>query len=96
MPTLDPNKLKIGDVILVASRKVPVRKLQEKAGYGESSKWTHVAGSLGGLTAIEARLPRSRLIDLQKEYVDKGCRIKVMRRRGQAEMFYAFSGFLYQ
>ncbi len=72
MPTLNPNFLKIGYIILAATRKPAIQILQRKAGYGDSSKWTHVAGSLGGYTAIEANIPRSRLINLQKEYVDKG------------------------
>lgn len=83
MPTLDPSKLKIGCIILVASPKPAIRKLQHKAGYGDSSRWTHVAGCLGGYTAIEASIPRSRLINPQKEYVDKGREIKVARRKGQ-------------
>jgi len=49
----------------------------------DSSKWTHVAGSLGGYDAVEANIPRSRVINLQKEYVAKGYEIKVMRRRNQ-------------
>jgi len=85
MTTLNPNSLKIGYVILVSTRKFAIQKLQQKAGYGDSSKWTHVAGSLGGYTAIEANIPRSRLINLQKEYVDKDYEIKVMKRRGQPE-----------
>jgi hypothetical protein len=85
MPTLDPNKLRIGYVILVSTRKPAIKKLQQKAGYGDSSKWTHVAGSLGGYTTIEANIPRSRLIDLQKEYVDKGYEIKVLKRKGQEQ-----------
>jgi len=85
MPTINPNSLKIGYVVLVNTRKFAIREFQEKAGYGESSKWTHVAGSLGGYDAVEANLPRSRVINLQKEYIDKGCEIKVMRRRGQPE-----------
>lgn len=80
---IDPDKMKIGYVVLVATCKFSVEKLQYKAGYGESSKWTHVAGCLGGLDAIEANVPRSRVIDLQKEYIDKGYKIKVMRRRNQ-------------
>lgn len=72
MPSLNPNVLKIGYVILVAGRNPAIQALQNKAGYGDSSKWTHVAGSLGGYTAIEANIPRSRPINLQKEYVDKG------------------------
>ena len=114
MPTLNPNSLKIGYVVLVSTRKFAIEKLQRKANYGDGSKWTHVAGSLGGYTAIEANIPRSRLINpvrnrlpkatvdvvnskglglkkqgisngvnLQKEYVDKGYEIKVMKRRNQ-------------
>jgi hypothetical protein len=83
--SLDPNSLKIGYVILVATRKPAIETLQRKVGNGDSSKWTHVAGSLGGLDIVEANIPRSRVINLQKEYVDKGYEIKVMRRRGQLE-----------
>jgi hypothetical protein len=85
MPCLNPDRLKIGDVILVATRKFAIEKFQRKFGCGESSKWTHVAGSLGGLDAIEANIPRSRVVNLQKEYVDKGYQIRVMRRRNQEE-----------
>jgi len=63
MFTLNPNSLKIGYIILVSTHKFAIEKLQHKAGYGESSKWTHVAGSLGGYTAIEANIPCSRLIN---------------------------------
>jgi len=83
MSILNPNSLKIGYIILIATRKPAIAQLQRKAGYGESSKWTHVAGSLGGYTTIEASIPRSRLINLQKEYVEKGCEIKVVRRKDQ-------------
>ena len=83
MPTLNPDKLKIGYVILVSTHKLAIVKLQRKAGFGDSSKWTHVAGSLGGIDAIEANVPRSRVINLQKEYVDKGYEIKVMKRKNQ-------------
>ena len=82
---LNPDSLKIGYIILVVTPKPAIRTLQQKAGYDESSKWTHVAGCLGGYTAIEANIPRSRLINLQKEYVYKGYEIKVVRRRGQPE-----------
>ena len=85
MPTLNPNSLKIGYVVLVNTRKFAIREFQEKAGYGESAKWTHVAGSLGGYDAVESNVPRSRVINLQKEYVDKGCEIKVMRRKNQEQ-----------
>ncbi len=82
---LNPDNLKIGYVILVATHKFAIEKLQRKAGFGENSKWTHVAGSLGGYTAIEANIPRSRVINLQKEYIDRGYEIKILRRRGQPE-----------
>jgi hypothetical protein len=80
---LNPNSLKIGYIILVNTHKFAIANLQRKSGYSESSKWTHVAGSLGGYTAIEANIPRSRLINLQKEYVDRGYEIKVLKRKGQ-------------
>jgi hypothetical protein len=85
MPILSPNSLKIGYIILVSTNKFAIEKLQRKASYGNSSKWTHVAGSLGGYTAIEANVPRSRLINLQKEYIDRGYEIKVMKRKNQGE-----------
>ncbi len=85
MPTLNPDSLKIGYVILINTRKFAIEKLQHKAGYGDSSKWTHVAGSIGGLDAVEANVPRSRVINLQKEYVDRGFKIKVFKRKGQGE-----------
>jgi hypothetical protein len=67
------------------TEKPAIKTLQERIGYGDSSKWTHVAGSLGGLDAVEAKIPRSRVINLQKEYINKGFEIKVMKRRGQSE-----------
>lgn len=85
MPTLDPNKLKIGYIILVNTRKFAIEKLQAKAGYGASSKWTHIAGSIGGLDIVEAAIPKSRVVNLQKEYVDRGYEIKVLRRKDQLE-----------
>ena len=85
MSTIDPNNLKIGCVILVAMPKLAIQKLQQKVGYTDSSKWTHVAGSLGGYDAVEANIPRSRVVNIQKEYVNKGFEIKVLRRRGQPE-----------
>ncbi len=85
MPTLNAESLKIGYVILVSTSKLAIEKVQRKIGFGDSSKWTHVAGSLGGLDAIEANIPRSRVINLQKEYVDKGYGIKVMKRRSQEQ-----------
>lgn len=80
---LDPKAMKIGYVVLVAGGKPAVRVVQAQAGFGESSKWTHVCGSLGGLDVIEGHCPRSRIVNLQKTYVDKGRQIKVLKRRGQ-------------
>ncbi len=85
MRSLNPDSLKIGYIILVSTRKPVIQKLQHKAGYGESSKWTHVAGSIGGYDTVEAAIPKSRVVNLQKEYVDRGIEIKVMRRKGQVE-----------
>lgn len=80
---IDPDKMKIGYVVLVATRKFDIEKLQQRAGFEEDAKWTHVSGSLGGYDLIEAAVPRSRVINLQREYVDKGYEIKVMQRRNQ-------------
>jgi hypothetical protein len=82
---LDPDKLKIGYVILVNTHKFAIEKLQREAGFNESSKWTHVAGSLGGYDVVEANIPRSRVVNLQKEYVERGYEIKVLKRKGQPE-----------
>jgi hypothetical protein len=46
MKKLNPDKIRIGYVILVAGYKIAIEKVQSKSGYGLSSKWTHVAGSL--------------------------------------------------
>jgi len=43
--TIDPNKIKVGDVILMAVNVKVTIKTQQKLGYGASSKWCHVAGS---------------------------------------------------
>jgi hypothetical protein len=82
---IDPDKLKIGYVVLIATRKPATEILQRRSGFGESSQWTHVAGSLGGVDAVESAIPRSRVINLQKQYVDRNFAIKVMRRKNQAE-----------
>ncbi len=79
------DHLKIGDIILVAGGNPAIEKVQQKAGYGASSKWTHVMGSLGGYTCIEAIVPRSRLVDLKKDYLDKGREIKILRRKAQTD-----------
>jgi hypothetical protein len=81
--TLDPEALKIGYVILVAGRNRAIEAVQKRAGRAESFRWTHVAGCLGGYEAVEAALPRSRIVDIQKEYVARGYEIKAVRRRGQ-------------
>ncbi len=80
---MSPDTLKIGDVILVAGRNPAIEQVQAKAGYKNSSKWTHVLGCLGGYTAIEGNIPRSRIVDLKKQYLDRGYQIKVLRRRGE-------------
>lgn len=80
---LDPDFLKIGYIILVSTRKIAIEKFQRKAGYGVSSKWTHVAGCLGGHIAVEGHFPHSRLVDIKKQYLDRGCEVKVVRRKGQ-------------
>ncbi|MCK9615634.1 MAG: hypothetical protein M0R48_09030 [Candidatus Omnitrophica bacterium] len=85
MPTLNADALKIGYVILAATHKPAIEVFQRKTGYGDSAKWTHVAGSIGGYDTVEAAVPRSRVVNLQKEYVDRGIEIKVMRRKGQKE-----------
>jgi len=72
-------------VILAATHKPAIEAFQRKAGYGESAKWTHIAGSIGGYDTVEAAVPRSRVVNLQKEYVDRGVEIKVLRRKGQDE-----------
>jgi hypothetical protein len=83
MPNIDPAKMKIGYVVLVAGRKPAIVQFQRKAGCKDSSVWTHVAGSLGGYTLIEASVPRSLLSDIRKKYTDKGITIKILKRRGQ-------------
>lgn len=77
---IDPKKIKIGDVILVASGTKVTVEVQKKLGYGESSKWTHVAGSIGGYNLVEGQIPVSRVCDLQKDYVDKGKEIRIARK----------------
>lgn len=79
MKTLNPIKIQIGDIILVNSRTATTRWVQKWLGFGSSSKWTHVGGSIGGYDMIEAALPRSRVCNIQKLYLDKGFEIKVLR-----------------
>jgi len=80
---IDPKKVRIGDVILVASGTKSTMDVQKKLGYGDSCKWTHVAGSIGGYDLVEGQIPKSRVCNLQKDYVDKGIEIRVMRKAFQ-------------
>jgi len=45
--------------------------------------YTCPLGLIGGYRCIEACIPRSRLVDLKKEYLDKGYEVKVLRRKGE-------------
>jgi len=82
---INPNKIKIGDIILIASGPKAIIKIQKKYGYGESSKWTHVAGSIGGYDLVEGKLLKSRTCSLQRDYVDKGKEIRVLRKKVYAD-----------
>lgn len=77
---INHHKVRIGDVILVAGSTAIIAKVQRMMGYGEKSKWTHVVGCLGGYDLIEGQVPKSRVANLQEDYVDKGVEIKVMRK----------------
>ena len=81
MRIINPEKIRIGDLILVATRNQVTEEVQKRLGFGERSRWTHVAGSLGGLDLIEGQVPRSRVAQLQKDYVEPGFEIKVLRKR---------------
>lgn len=83
--TIDPNKIRVGDVILVATNTKVTIETQQKLGYGESSKWSHVAGSIGGYDLVEGQIPKSRVCSLQKDYVEKGLEIKVMRKNYESD-----------
>ncbi len=80
---MDPNKIHVGDVVLVNTGNRITEWVQRKLGFGEKSRWTHVAGSIGGYDLVEGQVPRSRVANLQDDYVAKGCEIKVMRRPWQ-------------
>lgn len=77
---IDPNKLWIGDIVLVANTNKITVEVQKKLGYGESSKWTHVAGCIGAYDLIEGQQPKSRVCDIQKDYIEKNLEIKVLRK----------------
>ena len=80
MRAVDPEKVQIGDLVLVASGNKLTEIVQKRLGHGESSKWTHVAGSLGGHDLIEGQPPRSKVANLQKDYIEQGFEIKVLRK----------------
>ena len=80
MNQIDPNKIRVGDLVLVQSRNRITIWVQQRLGYGPRSVWTHVAGSIGGHDLVEGQVPRARVANLQKDYVDQGYTIKVMRR----------------
>ena len=77
---IDPEKIRVGDVILVESRNKITEWVQRKLGFGDSSRWTHVAGSLGGHDLVEGQPKGSRVGNIQRDYVEKGFAIKVLRR----------------
>lgn len=81
MKIVDPEKIHIGDIILVATRNRITEYIQRKLGYAEKSKWTHVAGGLGGHDLVEGQVPRARVANLQEHYVSRGFEIKVLRKR---------------
>jgi len=83
--TIDPNKIRVGDVVLVATNTKVTIETQQKLGYGESSKWSHVAGSIGGYDLVEGQIPKSRVCSLQKDYVEAGFEIKVMRKNYESD-----------
>lgn len=83
--TIDLNKIRVGDVILMATNTKVTIETQQKLGYGESSKWSHVAGSIGGYDLVEGQIPKSRVCSLQKDYVEKGLEIKVMRKNYESD-----------
>ena len=82
---IDPEKISIGDIILVATRNKATEWVQRRLGFAGRSKWTHVAGSLGGVDLIEGQVPRSRVADLQHDYVAKGFEIKVLRKHWERD-----------
>lgn len=71
---IDPNKLKIGYIILFEGKGWIAEKIKKHTG----SKWTHVAGSLGGYDIIEAVSPRSRVFDIRKK-IEDAISFKILR-----------------
>ena len=78
---IDAQKLHIGDIVLIATRNPVTIWVQKRLRFGEASKWTHIAGSLGGRNLIEGQMPRARIANIQEDYVAKGFEIKVMRKK---------------
>ena len=77
---IDPNKIRVGDVVIVKTRNAVTIAVQQRLGYGDRSEWTHVAGSIGGHDLVEGQTPMSRVANLQQDYVEKGFEFKVLRR----------------
>ena len=77
---IDPNKIRIGDVVLVQTQNPITIWIQKKLGYGAQREWTHVAGSIGGNDLVEGQVPRSRVANLQNDYIGRDFPIKVMRK----------------
>ncbi len=78
---IDPNKIRVGDIVLIANTNSLTVRMQKGLGFGESSKWTHIAGSIGGHDLVEGQQPKSRVCNIQKDYVEKGLEIQVLRPR---------------
>ncbi len=82
---IDPNKIWVGDIVLVATKNNITVRVQEGLGHGASSKWTHIAGSIGGYDLVEGQLPKSRVCNLQADYVDHAFEIKILRPKYQSD-----------
>ena len=81
----DPNKIWVGDVVLVATGNKTTIDVQKKLGHADSSRWTHVAGSIGAYDLIEGQVPQSRVCNLQSDYIANGFEVKVMRPKYQSD-----------
>ena len=82
---IDPNKMRVGDIVLVASKNRITEWVQRRLGFGDRSKWTHVAGSLGGYDLIEGQVPRSKVANIQNDYVAKRFELKVYRKHWEKD-----------
>ncbi len=85
MKQLDPNKMKIGYLVLTSVKpNTLIEKEQIKMGFiKEQAQWTHTLGSIGGYHGTEAVWPKSGVVDIQKKYVDRGAKIKVLKYKGE-------------